>query len=109
LNRGGNKLDYFLPIDGRLSFAAMGDDTEVVVTLHVMNHAPTGEPKYVVGPEARSGAAEGEYLGIVSVSLPGNTLSTLASRASTNSPSQEKTAPLASSLFSSGCLETPSA
>jgi hypothetical protein len=35
------------------------------------NTVPPGEPQYVAGPEGDSGLAEGEYGGIVAVTLPG--------------------------------------
>ena len=71
LNRGGNKLDPFLAIQGRLDLRPVPDATEVTVRLKVANRTPEGESSYVAGPYPGSGAGEGDYLGIVAVNLPG--------------------------------------
>jgi hypothetical protein len=70
LNRAGTKMDYFLHVNGRLAVRAIGEETEVVVTLDVENRVPTGQPRYVSGPVSRSGAGEGEYLGILTLNMP---------------------------------------
>jgi hypothetical protein len=71
LNRGGNKLDPFLPVRAEVTATASGDETDVAVTVHVANHVPEGEPRYVAGPERNSGVGEGVYLGILTVDMPG--------------------------------------
>lgn len=70
-NRGANKLDRFLGIRAEITAATDGDETDVTVTLHLDNHTPVGEPKYVAGPWTRSGVGEGVYLGLLTVNLPG--------------------------------------
>jgi hypothetical protein len=74
LNRGGNKLDYFLHVAADLKVAAEGNDTEVTVTMRFENRVPLGEPRNVAGPARGSGVGEGVYLGIVTLDVPGATL-----------------------------------
>jgi hypothetical protein len=75
LNRGGNKLDRFLDVDASLDIDVPAkpdtDPAVAVLRVHLRNPVPTGEPRYVAGPEGDSGLAEGEYGGIVAVTLPG--------------------------------------
>ncbi|HEX2118194.1 MAG TPA: hypothetical protein VHF91_03355, partial [Acidimicrobiales bacterium] len=70
LNRGGNKLDRFLRVGADLDLQRMGAVTRGVLTLTLRNQTPLGEPPYVAGPHPEIGAAEGEYVGLVAVSLP---------------------------------------
>lgn len=70
LNRGGNKLDRFLRVGADLDLQRLGAVTRGVLTLTLRNQTPLGEPPYVAGPHPDSGAAEGEYVGLVAVSLP---------------------------------------
>lgn len=71
LNRGANKLDWFLrtgaTIDARR--ARGGWDVEVRITLE--NQAPEGEPEYIVGPTPGLDLSPGEYRGILAVNVPG--------------------------------------
>ena len=71
LNRGGNKLDFFLRVQADIGLTRAGEETEVVLTVRMENRVPTGEPFYVAGPHPRSGVGEGVYVGILSLSLPG--------------------------------------
>ncbi|MGQ0802703.1 MAG: DUF4012 domain-containing protein [Actinomycetota bacterium] len=71
MNIGGNKLDQFMAVTGSIDVDTAGPDTEVTVGLEIVNEAPFGEPAYVVGPHPRSGAAEGVYLGILAIDVPG--------------------------------------
>jgi hypothetical protein len=71
LNRGGNKLDPFLAIEAGLDLRPVLDGTELTVRVKVANRAPTGLSPYVAGPHPRSGASEGDYLGIIAVNVPG--------------------------------------
>ena len=81
LNRGGNKLDRFLQVDATLDVRAPGPagpggdqrgrGREAVLRVALRNTVPPGEPQYVAGPEGDSGLVEGEYGGIVAVTLPG--------------------------------------
>jgi len=71
LNRGANKLDFFLDsaIDVQTAPSDAGG-TDVSVTVVLTNRTPAGEPKYVAGPSVDD-VAEGEYSGIVEVNMPG--------------------------------------
>jgi len=71
LNRGGNKLDRFLGVNATLELGRHDGRTEGVLRLRLRNDVPLGEPTYVAGPNPDSGGGEGEYLGIVAVTLPG--------------------------------------
>ncbi len=71
LNRGGNKLDWFMRVEADLSFVPTATGSQGVLRLTVRNTAPEGEPLYVQGPHPDSGGKAGEYLGILTVSLPG--------------------------------------
>lgn len=70
LNRGANKLDRFLQVAADLDLRPVEAVTQGVLTLTLRNHTPVGEPPYVAGPHPDSGAGEGEYVGLVAVSLP---------------------------------------
>jgi hypothetical protein len=71
LNRGGNKLDYFLYAASDVTFAAHGRDTEVTVKISLDNRVPAAEPVEVAGPDSRTGAAAGVYVGLLSLTMPG--------------------------------------
>lgn len=71
LNRGGNKLDQFLQVAARLGTATSGSPAngELVVTLR--NGTPEGESQYVAGPHPGLNVGSGDYVGMVSINLPG--------------------------------------
>lgn len=71
LNRGANKLDWFLDVDAELSVERNDGGWDVTVELEVVNGAPAGEPKYVQGPYGNIGLDAGEYRGILAVNVPG--------------------------------------
>jgi hypothetical protein len=71
LNRGGNKLDWFLTTDARLTTAAARTRTEVTLTLTFRNNTPPGLPQYLAGPPAGQRWARGTYVGLVAVDVPG--------------------------------------
>ncbi|MFV0316435.1 MAG: DUF4012 domain-containing protein [Microthrixaceae bacterium] len=74
LNRGGNKLDQFLEVDAELT-AEPADGSQdmrrLTLNLTLSNTAPEHLPPYVEGPHPLTGLSAGDYLGLVSVSLPG--------------------------------------
>lgn len=70
LNRGGNKLDQFLDVESRLAFTAQGNGTDAVMTVSLRNTTPPGQPIYVEGPHPASGVGAGDYVGLLSVTLP---------------------------------------
>ncbi|MCU1377348.1 MAG: hypothetical protein JWN29_331 [Acidimicrobiales bacterium] len=71
LNRGGNKLDWFLPADAELVTRPVGSDTEVTVRLRFDNRTPSGLPRYVSGPTPGQPWPPGRYVGLVTVNVPG--------------------------------------
>jgi hypothetical protein len=72
LNRGGNKLDRFLDVNAALTLTpARRASVRGTLTVRLHNRVPGGEPRYVAGPHPDSGVSEGDYLGIIAVSLPG--------------------------------------
>jgi hypothetical protein len=72
VNRGGNKLDWFLDVTARVtvdSDTATATD-HVAVTLDLHNRVdPLMESRYVAGPSDPSLAA-GQYLGVVTLTIP---------------------------------------
>lgn len=70
LNRGGNKLDYFLRVASTITFRPQGRGTEVTMQITLHNEVPSGEPFDVVGPDIHSGVAAGVYVGILAINMP---------------------------------------
>lgn len=71
LNRGGNKLDPFLDVAATLELQRSSNDTDVTVRVKVANNAPGGLSPYIAGPHPQTELAEGDYLGILAVNVPG--------------------------------------
>ena len=72
LSRGGNKLDQYLDVHATLEMRRTGSHTEGVLRVALENKAPSGEAPYIDGPNpGLSGVNEGDYVGIVTVNLPG--------------------------------------
>ena len=73
LNRGGNKLDWFLDVEA--SLAIEGD--EAVVRVDLANGTPDGETEYVAGPhpDLVGELGYGDYKGILAVTMPGGAVS----------------------------------
>jgi hypothetical protein len=69
-NLSGNKLDQFLPVGADITHHPVPDGSEVTVTIHVTNFAPTGLPHYVEGPYFLSDLVAGEYRGSLAVNIP---------------------------------------
>ena len=70
LNRGGNKLDQFLTSSSVLTATTDGDDRRMKVQITLANTTPGGLPRYVAGPYSGTDLAEGEYLGLLSLTVP---------------------------------------
>lgn len=70
LNRGANKLDYFLSTKAKLTLRP-GRSTEATLAITLDNDVDPQEPEYVAGPDPGTGLQQGDYLGILSVTLPG--------------------------------------
>jgi uncharacterized protein DUF4012 len=71
LNRGGNKLDWFLHVSADLVLRRRAGGTDGVLTVRLRNTVPAGEPREVAGPYPGSGLPANAYVGIVTVNLPG--------------------------------------
>lgn len=73
LNRGGNKVDQYLHVDATFDTTTSRSKAGTDVQLHVKlsNMAPPDDPPYVVGPFPGSGMRAGQYLGILTVTVPG--------------------------------------
>jgi len=70
LNRGGNKLDQFLTTDSVLTATTDGANRRMRVQVTMTNTTPNGLPRYVAGPYFGTDLAEGEYLGLLSLTVP---------------------------------------
>jgi hypothetical protein len=71
LNRGGNKLDYFLPVSADISFRPSGKNfTEVTIRIVLENKTPPGQPFDVIGPDIHTGVGAAVYVGIVAIDMP---------------------------------------
>lgn len=68
-NHGGNKLDWFLRVGGRLDVRPRpGGWHRVSVSVDITNRYPNGEPPYVIGDG--SAAPAGSYRAFVTFYLP---------------------------------------
>jgi hypothetical protein len=70
LNRSGTKLDPYLELRADLSATDLGERRRITVSVDIANTAPPGLPRYVEGPYDGFDAVAGEYVGILSVSVP---------------------------------------
>lgn len=72
VNRGGNKLDRYLTVGADLACNAKEKSTTpCTLSLDIKNVTPAGEPPYIAGPHPGTGVSEGDYIGILTVNLPG--------------------------------------
>ncbi|HUR22877.1 MAG TPA: DUF4012 domain-containing protein [Acidimicrobiales bacterium] len=71
INQGANKLDPFLEVSSRLVFHRRRNTTEVELRVDLRNRTPEGQSGYVFGDARASGLRPGDYLGLLSVNLPG--------------------------------------
>lgn len=72
LNRAGNKLDQFLPVQAVLSHRTVPGGSEVTVRFTLANQTPAqGMSVFVEGPYPFENFVAGEYRGILSVNVPG--------------------------------------
>jgi hypothetical protein len=72
VNRGCNKLDWFVDVSASLEFAPTPQGREGTLRVVVENRTPPGQSSYIAGPQPRCGvSAAGEWLGFLSVHLPG--------------------------------------
>lgn len=78
LNVAGNKLDQFLAVDARVTHVSTASGTRVTIAFTLRNQSPDGLPVYVQGPFPNTGLSAGEYLGYLSVDVPGASKSVAA-------------------------------
>ena len=72
INRGGNKLDWYLEVEAEITVESAGDGWDVAVELTLENTAPGDEPRYLQGPLPGSeGLEPAEYRGVLAVNVPG--------------------------------------
>lgn len=74
VNRGANKLDWFLDVAAAVDSQAVPGGTEVTLEIELTNRTPDGEPQYVAGPdESVTGPPlpSGDWRGFLTVHLPG--------------------------------------
>jgi hypothetical protein len=74
VNRGANKLDWFLDATAALRSQAGPDGTEVTLEVQLANRTPDGEPQYVAGPDESvvgPPLPSGDWRGFLTVHLPG--------------------------------------
>ena len=67
MNRGGNKLDQYQSIEGRVRTRRVEEGTVVSVRLTVTNEVPEGEPDYIAGE-----GVYGRYDGFLALTMPGD-------------------------------------
>jgi len=70
LNRGGNKLDQYLPVSVGVGTQPSGTGTEVTVTTTLENQTPDGQSQVIAGPYPGLPVSYGEYTGIIAENLP---------------------------------------
>jgi hypothetical protein len=71
INRGGNKLDQYVPVNVAVTTAPSGPDTAVTMTTQLTNTTPPGQSQFIAGPFPGVPVTYGGYFGLVAVNLPG--------------------------------------
>jgi hypothetical protein len=72
VNRGCNKLDWFVDVSAQLDFAPTAEGRQGTLRVVVENKTPQGQSSYIAGPQPRCGVtAAGDWLGFLTVHLPG--------------------------------------
>jgi hypothetical protein len=72
VNRGCNKLDWFMDVSAQLDFAPTAEGRQGTLRVVAENKAPPGQSSYIAGPQPRCGVnAAGDWLGFLTVHLPG--------------------------------------
>jgi hypothetical protein len=70
INRGGNKLDQYLPVQVAVSTEPAGSGTAVTLTTHLVDTTPDGESQFIAGPYPGVPVEYGGYTGLVAANLP---------------------------------------
>jgi hypothetical protein len=72
VNRGCNKLDWFVDVSADLTFEPAPEGRQGILRVAVDNRTPAGQSPYITGPRPLCGVdAAGDYLGFLTVHLPG--------------------------------------
>ena len=72
VNRGCNKLDWFLDVSADLTFESAPEGRQGILRVAVDNRTPAGQSSYIAGPRPTCGVdAAGDWLGFLTVHLPG--------------------------------------
>lgn len=70
INRGGNKLDQYVPMQVAVTTAPTGPNTTVTMTTRVSNTTPPGQSQFIAGPFPGVPVEYGGYFGLMAVNLP---------------------------------------
>jgi len=70
VNRGGNKLDQYLPVHVAVHTAPSGSGTKVTLTTTLTNTTPPGLSQYIAGPYPGVPVDYGGYTGLITANLP---------------------------------------
>jgi hypothetical protein len=70
INRGGNKLDQYLPVHVTVTTARAGANTTVTMSSQLANMTPAGQSQFIAGPFPGVPVSYGGYFGIVAANLP---------------------------------------
>jgi hypothetical protein len=70
INRGGNKIDQFTPVDVAVTTAPAGNNTAVTLTAKLENMTPPGQSQFIAGPFPGVPVSYGGYFGLVAANLP---------------------------------------
>lgn len=70
VNRGGNKLDQYTTLSVSLRAGGPGHE-DVTLTVDIHNATPAGQVQEIAGPYPGLGTTYGEYVGVLTVNLPG--------------------------------------
>jgi len=70
INRGGNKLDQYVPVHVAVATAPAGSNTTVTMTSQLVNATPAGQSQFIGGPFPGVPVSYGGYFGLVAANLP---------------------------------------
>lgn len=70
INRGGNKLDQYLPVQVTVGTQPSRSGTTVTLTTRLTNTTPAGQSQFIAGPYPGVPTGYGGYTGLVAANLP---------------------------------------
>lgn len=72
INRSGTKLDQYVSVHVSLALRPAGPaKVDGTLSVEIANHTPPGQSSFIAGPNPELGTPYGEYVGILSVNVPG--------------------------------------